>query len=134
MSSFKVPFSLADYKDILPSMEEYLQHDFVINGEELIKGNVDNCVWKKVITPFEETKSLAKDNIISNLNQQIGIYREKEKSFENIIFLKNSQIDLEQEVGKKLAKDLRAVKRKRTFMQIAGTAIIGGLTYLYITK
>lgn len=47
MGSFKVPFNIKDYKDILPDPEEYLKHDFFINGEEYEKGNVDNCIWTK---------------------------------------------------------------------------------------
>lgn len=46
-NSFKVKFDITDYKDILPSTDEYLKHDFIINAKDFDKGNVDLCVWKK---------------------------------------------------------------------------------------
>ena len=106
------------------TVKDLLRGDSAVGELNLTKQNLE----------FEKTKSKAKDSIISILNQEIGVYKEKEKSFNDIIFFKDSQLDLEQQVSKKLAADLRAVKRKKTFMQIAGTAIIGGLAYLYITK
>ena len=45
--SFLVPFDLKIYKTILPDLDEYLKEDFIINGDEYTKGNIDNCIWAK---------------------------------------------------------------------------------------
>lgn len=51
---FKIGFDIRDYKDILPSAEEYLVDDFIINGEEWDAGNYDECYWKKHIATKDE--------------------------------------------------------------------------------
>lgn len=57
MSSFKVPFNLKNYTDILPDLNEYLKHDYVINGEDLAKGNIDLCVWQRFNPTIKEITS-----------------------------------------------------------------------------
>jgi hypothetical protein len=57
MSCFKVPFNLKDYKDILPDPEQYLKHDFFINGDEYQKGNIDNCIWSRKMPSIGEINS-----------------------------------------------------------------------------
>ena len=54
---FKIDFDMADYKDIMPSLEEYVKHDEVINLSESLKGNIDNCVWKRYRPSLEESQS-----------------------------------------------------------------------------
>lgn len=45
---FKIDFDISDYKDILPSRQEYENGgDYIINGNEYNKGNIDNCIWTK---------------------------------------------------------------------------------------
>jgi hypothetical protein len=56
-SCFKVPFNLADHKDILPDVDEYRKHDFILNEDQFNKGNIDNCIWQKYKPSFLETKS-----------------------------------------------------------------------------
>lgn len=54
---FKCGFDISDYKDILPSYDEYRKNDFCLNMEEYGKGNIDNCVWKKYKPQPGETSS-----------------------------------------------------------------------------
>ena len=54
---FKCGFDISDYKDILPSWEDYSKDDFILNMDEYKKGNIQNCVWKKHVPTLEETKS-----------------------------------------------------------------------------
>lgn len=55
---FKIDFDIHDYKDILPSWKEYEKKDFIINQDQLEKGNIDNCVWKKYIPQRGESESV----------------------------------------------------------------------------
>ncbi len=41
---FKVDFSTYDYKDILPKLGEYLQHDQIINQEHRDKGRIEKMI------------------------------------------------------------------------------------------
>lgn len=57
MSIFKVGFDIANYKDILPDINEYTKYDDVINLNE---DDLDKCVWKVVEKPLltsEEKKT-----------------------------------------------------------------------------
>lgn len=54
---FKCGFDITDYQDILPLKADYLEKDYIINGDAYQKGNLDECVWEKYKAPFEETKS-----------------------------------------------------------------------------
>lgn len=56
-NNFKVKFDIADYKDILPSAEEYLAHDYFINEDEWKKGNIDNCIWQRYNPSIGEINS-----------------------------------------------------------------------------
>jgi hypothetical protein len=55
-SSFKVHFDIDQYNrngwDIIPDIMEYLEDDILINAEELQKGNVDLCVWRREPEPL----------------------------------------------------------------------------------
>ena len=39
---FKCGFDIEDYLDIIPLKAEILKNDFVLNGDEYSKGNIDN--------------------------------------------------------------------------------------------
>lgn len=54
---FKCGFDIGDYRDILPSYEEYKKKDFCLNMDEYQKGNIDNCVWKKYKPSIDEINS-----------------------------------------------------------------------------
>jgi hypothetical protein len=68
-----------------------------------------------------------KDSIISGHVQKGIMYEER---------IKNEQLkfDTQQKWVDQLRKDNKKLKIKLRFIQITGTAIVGGLTYLYITK
>jgi len=48
-SPFKVDFSTYRYKDILPSLPDYLKHDFIINQEHRDKGRIEKMIWQKYV-------------------------------------------------------------------------------------
>jgi hypothetical protein len=50
--------------------------------------------------------------------------------------IKNEQLkfDTQQKWVEQLRKDNKKLKVKLRFIQVTGTAVIGGLAYLYITK
>ena len=55
---FKCGFDITDYKDILPSYEDYKKSDYCLNMDEYQKGNLDNCIWNKYKPQLGETDSL----------------------------------------------------------------------------
>lgn len=57
-NSFKMGFDIANYKDILPDWEDYLKNDYIINGEDFEKGNIEECYWKKYNPSMDEINSL----------------------------------------------------------------------------
>jgi peptidoglycan hydrolase CwlO-like protein len=67
------------------------------------------------------------DNIISN-------YEKKEQNYLGIVTELEKKVSVYQTELKNTQKELRKVKAKRTFGKIISGVIIGGLTYLYITK
>lgn len=74
-----------------------------------------------------EKKVTLKDSIISGHVQKGIMYEER---------IKNEQLkfDAQQLWVEQLRKDNKKLKVKLRFIQITGTAIVGGLAYLYITK
>lgn len=54
---FKIDFDIGDYKDVLPSIDDYFKRDFLINGGEYKKGNIDNCYWQKYNPSIAEINS-----------------------------------------------------------------------------
>ncbi len=56
---FKCGFDIADYKDVLPNVENYCKQDYILNSDDWSKGNVDSCVWKKYIPTLDEINSPA---------------------------------------------------------------------------
>ena len=74
-----------------------------------------------------EKKVTLKDSIISGHVQKGIMYEER---------IKNEQLkfDAQQLWVDQLRKDNKKLKVKLRFLQITGTATVGGLAYLYITK
>ena len=74
-----------------------------------------------------EKKVTLKDSIISGHVQKGIMYEER---------IKNEQLkfDAQQLWVDQLRKDNKKLKVKLRFIQITGTAIVGGLAYLYISK
>ena len=72
-------------------------------------------------------KIILKDSIISNHVQKGLMYEDR---------IKNEQLkfDAQQKWVNQLKKDNKRLKVKLRFIQITGSAIVGGLAYLYITK
>jgi len=72
-------------------------------------------------------KIVLKDSIISGHVQKGIMYEDR---------IKNEQLkfDAQQLWVDQLRKDNKKLKVKLRFIQITGTAVIGGLAYLYITK
>lgn len=74
-----------------------------------------------------QSKTVLQDNIISN-------YEKKEQNYLGIMTELEKKVSVYQTELKNTQKELRKVKAKRTFGKIISGVIIGGLTYLYITK
>ena len=74
-----------------------------------------------------QSKTVLQDNIISN-------YKKKEQNYLGIVTELEKKVSVYQTELKNTQKELRKVKAKRTFGKIISGVIIGGLTYLYITK
>jgi hypothetical protein len=74
-----------------------------------------------------QAKTVLQDNIISN-------YEKKEQNYLGIVTELEKKVSVYQTELKNTQKELKKVKAKRTFGKIISGVIIGGLTYLYITK
>jgi hypothetical protein len=74
-----------------------------------------------------QSKTVLQDNIISN-------YEKKEQNYLGIVTELEKKVSVYQTELKNTQKELRKVKAKRTYGKIISGVIIGGLTYLYITK
>lgn len=74
-----------------------------------------------------QAKIVLQDNIISN-------YEKKEQNYLDIVTELDKKVSVYQTELKNTQKELKKVKTKRTFGKIISGVIIGGLTYLYITK
>ena len=61
-------------------------------------------------------------------------YEKKEQNYLGIVTELEKKVSVYQTELKNTQKELRKVKAKRTFGKIISGVIIGGLTYLYITK
>ena len=74
-----------------------------------------------------EKKIVLKDSIISSHKQQLVLCEER-------VTNEVKKFDAQGLWVKQLQKENKKLKVKLRFIQITGTAIIGGLTYLYLTK
>lgn len=57
-SKFKCGFEMANYEDVCPSFNEYMEDDFLLNAETFKGGNADDCYWKKYSPSVAESLSL----------------------------------------------------------------------------
>ena len=97
--------------------------------KDLVKGDsaiAESKLCNENVTLLEK-KIVLKDSIISGHIQKGILYEDR---------IKNEQLkfDAQNLWVKDLRKQNKKLKVKLRFIQITGTAIIGGLTYLYITK
>ena len=67
-----------------------------------------------------EQKVVLKDSVISNLNDQIT-------NFNSMILTKNDQLNLSQELSKKLKRDLQKQKLKTKLVGLAGIGVAVGI-------
>jgi hypothetical protein len=74
-----------------------------------------------------KSKIVLKDSIISGHKQQLVLCEER-------VVNEVKKFDAQGLWVKQLQKENKKLKVKMRFIQITGTAIVGGLTYLYITK
>ena len=74
-----------------------------------------------------EKKVTLKDSIISGHKQQLVLCEER-------VINEVKKFDAQGLWVKQLQKENKKLKVKLRFIQITGTAIVGGLTYLYLTK
>lgn len=74
-----------------------------------------------------QSKNVLQGNIIFN-------YEKKEQNYLTVVTELEKKISIYQTELKTTQKELRKIKAKRTFTNIISGVIIGGLTYLYITK
>ena len=81
-----------------------------------------------------ETNLVLKDSIIKYKDLLVDLYKEYKRKDSAVISLKDSQIKDYKNLSEKLNKDLKKEKRKRTFWNITGSAIIAGMGYLLLTK
>lgn len=56
-SPFSVDFCIYDYKDILPTMDSYTEHDEIINADHFQKGRIEKQIWKRHIPTDAEIAS-----------------------------------------------------------------------------
>lgn len=106
------------------------------NVKDVLRGDsaiAELGLIKKDLTE-EKIKNQAKDSIISLKDQQIGSFKEKEKNWEGIISLKDEQLVKERQTSLQLRKDLKSVKRKKTFIEITSSILLAGGIYLFIRR
>lgn len=96
---------------------------------DLLKGDsalVQLDLSNKLILELKAKTDL-QSNIISN-------YEKKEQNYSEILTQLEKKVSIYETELKNTQKELRKIKAKRTFGKIISGVIIGGLTYLYITK
>ena len=76
---------------------------------------------------FTENKVILKDSIISN-------HIKKEDVYKQVITNQDQKFELQGQWVSELRSQNRKLKAKLTFMQIATTAFVGILTYIYVRK
>jgi len=117
-------------------VNRYQDHTIVISpvtGKKVITDLVTGDSAKEEVLLVKqqlvntETKVFYKDNIILE-------YKNKGVTYENVIKNYDYQIKAYEGVNLGLNKELKKQKRKNIFTKIGSGLLIGGLTYLYITK
>lgn len=97
--------------------------------KDLVTGDSAKAELKLVTNQISllEQKILLKDSIISGHVQKGILYEDRIKNEQAKFAAQSTWINV-------LKKENKKLKVKFRFLQITGTAIIGTLTYLYITK
>lgn len=97
--------------------------------KDLVSGDSAKAELKLAVEHINllDTKLILKDSIISGHVQKGLLYEER---------IKNEQLkfDAQQKWVDQLRKDNKKLKAKLIFTRMLGTAIVGGLGYLYFTK
>lgn len=97
--------------------------------KDLVSGDSAKAELKLVTTQINllNQKISLKDSIIAGHEQKGILYEQR---------IKNEQLKFDAQAlwVKDLQKQNKKLKVKLRFLQITGTAIIGGITYLYFTK
>lgn len=97
--------------------------------KDLVSGDSAKAELKLAVEHINllDTKLILKDSIISGHVQKGVLYEER---------IKNEQLkfDAQQKWVDQLRKDNKKLKAKLIFTRMLGTAIVGGLGYLYFTK
>ena len=97
--------------------------------KDLVSGDSAKAELKLAVEHINllDTKLILKDSIISGHVQKGVLYEER---------IKNEQLkfDAQQKWVDQLRKDNKKLKAKLIFTRMLGTAIVGGLGYLYLTK
>lgn len=77
-------------------------------------------IQKKKMELFEQNSNL-KDSVISNKDAIISLYSEKDKEWENVIILKDKQLNEYVELSKKLESSINRINKMHSFFK--GTTI-----------
>jgi hypothetical protein len=83
---------------------------------------------------LERGKTSALEALVKSKDQQLTLWGQKEQNWNKIDSLRIAEVQREKETANQLAKDLRKTKRNKTYHDVFGGAIIGGLLYLLVTK
>jgi len=98
-------------------------------AKDLVKG--DSCFAQLKLSDLHikelENKTFIQDTIITTLKL-------KEQNYITLVEQERKKTLIYQEELKLTQKEIKKLKAKRTFGRITYGVIIGGLTYLYITK
>lgn len=79
-----------------------------------------------------QANSLIKDSIISNKQNVISLYQEKEKNYNTMLNLKDLEKKNLEDLTNTLKKDLRKKNRELKLTKIGGTIVIGALAFLIL--
>lgn len=97
--------------------------------KDLVSGDSAKAELKLTVDHVQllEQKITLKDSIIAGREKQLVLCDER-------VLNEQKKFDVQSLWVKDLQKQNKKLKVKLRFIQITGTAIIGGLTYLYVTK
>lgn len=97
--------------------------------KDLVSGDSAKAELKLTVNHLQllQQKITLKDSIIVGRERQLVLCDER-------VINEQKKFDVQSLWIKDLQKQNKRLKAKLRFIQITGTAIVGGLTYLYITK
>jgi hypothetical protein len=102
--------------------KDLIRYDSTTTEMGIIKKNYD----------LEKNNSITKDSIINLKNQQLDLWKKREDGWNSIDSLRKVEIDVFKSDNKKLAKDLKKVKRQKTLWQIGLSVLAVGFGYLSV--